>query len=342
MAPAIVAVPIFFLFRNVGLLDSIWALMIIYAAINLSLVTWIIRSYMLDIPKELEDAARTDGASDLRILWEIIIPAILPGIITASVIAMIFAINEFLFTLLIASTPNAYTMSVALANFTGGSETQVGDATANALTANKGASSIDILIGGQNDDTLTSDGGLDVLYGGEGNDTLIVTGSEFQRVAGGTGVDTLSLSGSSITLDLTTIADNRIVDVEVIDITGSGSNSLMLDFLEVVNISSSSNTLRVIGQADDSVAIDAEWTEQAISMIDGTNHRVFSQGTAILQVAELVKVTEAILVNSTLDKVDQNPGNGTVDTGTTGEITLRAAIMEANALSGDVAILVPL
>ncbi|MGX9855156.1 carbohydrate ABC transporter permease [Limimaricola variabilis] len=122
MAPAIVAIPIFFLFRNMGLLDSVWALMLIYAAVNLSIVVWIIRSYMLDIPKELEDAARTDGAGDLRILWEVIIPACLPGIITASVIAAIFAINEFLFTLLIASTKSAYTMSVALANFTGGSD----------------------------------------------------------------------------------------------------------------------------------------------------------------------------------------------------------------------------
>jgi multiple sugar transport system permease protein len=122
MAPAIVAVPIFFLFRSLGLLDTVWALMLIYAAVNLSLVTWIIRSYMLDIPKDLEDAARTNGASDLRILWEIVIPACLPGIITAAVIAAIFAINEFLFTLLIASTSNAYTMSVALANFTGGSD----------------------------------------------------------------------------------------------------------------------------------------------------------------------------------------------------------------------------
>lgn len=122
MAPAIVAVPIFFLFKTMGLLDTIWALMLVYAAINLSLVTWIIRSYMLDVPKELEDAARTDGAGDLTILWEIIIPACLPGIITAAVIATIFAINEFLFTLLIASTARAYTMSVALANFTGGSD----------------------------------------------------------------------------------------------------------------------------------------------------------------------------------------------------------------------------
>ena len=122
MAPAIVAIPIFFLFRNLGLLDTIYALMLVYAAINLSIVTWIIRSYMMDIPQELEDAARTDGASHMRILWEIIIPVVLPGIITAAVIAMIFAINEFLFTLLIASTPKAYTMSVALANFTGGSD----------------------------------------------------------------------------------------------------------------------------------------------------------------------------------------------------------------------------
>lgn len=122
MAPAIVAIPIFFLFKTLGLLDSVWALMLVYAAINLSLVTWIIRSYMLDIPKDLEDAARTNGAGDLRILWSICIPACLPGIITAAVIAAIFAINEFLFTLLIASTSNAYTMSVALANFTGGSD----------------------------------------------------------------------------------------------------------------------------------------------------------------------------------------------------------------------------
>jgi len=122
MAPAIVAIPIFFLFRNMGLLDTVWALMLVYAAINLSLVTWIIRSYMLDIPHEIEDAARTDGASDLRILVSIIVPMCLPGVITAAVIAVIFAVNEFLFTLLIASTKNAYTLSVALANFTGGSD----------------------------------------------------------------------------------------------------------------------------------------------------------------------------------------------------------------------------
>jgi multiple sugar transport system permease protein len=121
MAPAAVVVPMFFLFGNLKMLDTVWALMLIYAAMNLSIVVWIIRSYMIDIPHEVEDAARTDGASDLRILWEIIIPMCLPGIITAAVIAAIFAMNEFLFTLIIASK-NAYPLSVALANFSGGSD----------------------------------------------------------------------------------------------------------------------------------------------------------------------------------------------------------------------------
>ena len=121
MAPAAVVVPMFFLFGKLNLIDSVWALTLIYAAMNLSIVVWIIRSYMIDIHHEIEDAARTDGASDLRILWEIIIPMCLPGIITAAVIASIFAMNEYLFTLIIASK-NAYPLSVALANFSGGSD----------------------------------------------------------------------------------------------------------------------------------------------------------------------------------------------------------------------------
>ena len=121
MAPAVVAIPLFVLFAQFRMLDTVWALMMVYAALNLSIVVWIIRSYMIDIPHEIEDAARTDGASDLRILWSIITPMCLPGIITAAVIAAIFAMNEYLFTLIIA-TKNAYPLSVALANFSGGSD----------------------------------------------------------------------------------------------------------------------------------------------------------------------------------------------------------------------------
>lgn len=121
MAPAVVAIPLFVMFAQFRMLDTVWALMLVYAAINLSIVVWIIRSYMIDIPHEIEDAARTDGASDLRILWEIIIPMCLPGIITAAVIAAIFAMNEFFLTLIIGRK-EAFTLSIALANFSGGSD----------------------------------------------------------------------------------------------------------------------------------------------------------------------------------------------------------------------------
>lgn len=121
MAPAAVAIPIFVLFGKLQILDTVGALMLVYAAMNLSIVVWIIRSYMIDIPHEIEDAARTDGASDFRIMWSIIVPMCMPGIITAAVIAAIFAMNEYLFTLIIASE-KAYPLSVALANFSGGSD----------------------------------------------------------------------------------------------------------------------------------------------------------------------------------------------------------------------------
>lgn len=121
IVPAAVAIPIFVLIKNIGLIDTPWALLLIFAAMNLSIVTWIIRSYMMEIPSEIEDAAKTDGAGPVTILLALIIPLSLPGIITAATIAMIFAVNEFLFTLLIAYTENAQTMSVGLAMFTGGS-----------------------------------------------------------------------------------------------------------------------------------------------------------------------------------------------------------------------------
>ncbi|MGF1475485.1 MAG: carbohydrate ABC transporter permease [Geminicoccaceae bacterium] len=121
IVPAAVALPIFALFQTWTLLDTPWALLLVFAAMNLSIVTWIIRSYMMEIPQEIEDAAKTDGAGPLAILLLLIVPLSMPGIMTAATIAMIFAINEFLFTLLIAYTSQAQTMSVGLAMFTGGS-----------------------------------------------------------------------------------------------------------------------------------------------------------------------------------------------------------------------------
>jgi Ca2+-binding RTX toxin-like protein len=168
-------------------------------------------------------------------------------------------------------------------NFTGGVETQVGTSIANILSANQGPLVIDILVGGLGNDTLIGDGGADVLRGGEGDDILAIPDVDFsitRRLVGGSGTDTLRLDGTGLTLDLTTIPDNRIVDVEVIDISGSGNNSLTLNFQEVVNISSTSNTLFVLQDFDDTVNIGTGWTQEANQTIDSVVYKVFTQGSA--------------------------------------------------------------
>ncbi len=176
--------------------------------------------------------------------------------------------------------------------FTGGSETQTGTSTGETITANQGASATDILIGKQGADTVVSDGGLDVLYGGEGNDTLTVIDASFQRALGGTGLDTLKLSGSGINLDLTSIFDPILQDIEVLDISGSGENSLTLNRLEVLNLSSTSNTLLVRRSADDTVNQGDGWTQGTNETIDGATFEVFTQGAATLKV-ELPPVSNA-------------------------------------------------
>lgn len=120
--PAAVALPIYILFKDLHLLNNPLALVLIYAAINLSVVTWVIRSYMIEIPREIEEAARVDGVRSIGILIYVILPLSISGIVTASILALIFAVNEFLFTLLLSYTANAQTLSVGLAMFTGGSK----------------------------------------------------------------------------------------------------------------------------------------------------------------------------------------------------------------------------
>ena len=195
-------------------------------------------------------------------------------------------------------------------NFTGGAETQVGTSGANTLTAHQGAGAKDVLIGQQGADTLVSDGGADVLYGGEGSDTLAIVSTVFQRVSGGSGTDTLRLDGSGLTLNLTTLRDNRLLGIEQIDITGSGNNTLTLNLREVLNLSDKSNTLLVRRNVGDTVNRGSGWTQGANETIGPDTFAVFTQGRATLKVQALNMF--APVLNDKTFSIAENSANNTV------------------------------
>src|SRR5260221_8824628 len=90
-------VPLYLLARDLQLLDNIFALALIYTTINLPLGVWLLRSFLLEIPPELFEAARVDGAGFLTELPGIVIPLIRPGIAATSLICLIFSWNEFFY-----------------------------------------------------------------------------------------------------------------------------------------------------------------------------------------------------------------------------------------------------
>jgi multiple sugar transport system permease protein/sorbitol/mannitol transport system permease protein len=130
MFPPIVAViPVFILAGKLNMIDTYAVLIIPYAAFNLPMVIWILRSTIRQIPEEVEQAALVDGASRAGVLIRVILPLIMPGIATAAILSIVLAWNEFLFALSLTRSA-AKTGPVAVSVFTGQFGTQWGYLTA--------------------------------------------------------------------------------------------------------------------------------------------------------------------------------------------------------------------
>jgi multiple sugar transport system permease protein len=114
LPPIAVAIPLYVLFQQVGLLDSLAALIITYVAANLPIVVWLMRDYFASLPRELEESAAVDGASTYRIVRSIVLPISVPGLVATFLIVLIFAWNEFLIALVLTSA-NAQTMPLQVA-----------------------------------------------------------------------------------------------------------------------------------------------------------------------------------------------------------------------------------
>lgn len=104
MLPAVVVtIPIFIMYRNLGLHDTHLGLILLYTVFNLSLTVWLLKGFMDEIPREYEEAAMVDGYTRLQAFRKVVLPQAVTGIAATTVFALIFAWNEYAFALMLTS-----------------------------------------------------------------------------------------------------------------------------------------------------------------------------------------------------------------------------------------------
>jgi len=117
MMPAVAALlPIYLLAKHLGMLDNIWTMVILYTSMNLPLAVWMMRSFLLEVPREVLEAGEVDGAGLLTSIRKIILPIVSPGLAATALICFIFAWNEFFLAVNLTAT-NAGTAPIFLVGF---------------------------------------------------------------------------------------------------------------------------------------------------------------------------------------------------------------------------------
>jgi len=113
-------IALFLDFRRLNLLDSLIGLILLYITFALPVTIWMLRNFVAAVPRELEEAAAIDGAGPLQRFWKVLLPLVMPGLVTTSVFAFIFAWNEFVFATTFLGTDQAkYTLPVYVTYFFG-------------------------------------------------------------------------------------------------------------------------------------------------------------------------------------------------------------------------------
>ena len=145
-----------------------------------------------------------------------------------------------------------------------------------------GTSAAENFVGGGGNDILNGLGGADSFNAGSGNDTIQMANLRFRAVDGGSGSDTFALTGKNLNFDL--VAKHGLIhDIETINLTGTGNNNLILSANEVLNLSSTTNTLRILGNTGDEVlgiSSKSGWVQSA----DQGGFQHFQNGNAIVLV----------------------------------------------------------
>ena len=136
MFPGVVmAIPLYILMDELGLLNSIWGLSLAYASTAIPFCTWNLKGYFDTIPSELEEAARMDGASQWVIFTQIVLPLSKPALAVTGLFSFMTAWNEFILAATFLSDESAFTLPVLLQSYVGDFGTEWGKFAAGAIIA---------------------------------------------------------------------------------------------------------------------------------------------------------------------------------------------------------------
>jgi multiple sugar transport system permease protein len=103
LPPVVVTIPIFIMYRNLGLHDTHFGLILLYTVFNLSLTVWLLKGFLDEIPREYEEAAMVDGYTRLQSFRKVVLPQAVTGIAATTVFSLIFAWNEYAFALMLTT-----------------------------------------------------------------------------------------------------------------------------------------------------------------------------------------------------------------------------------------------
>ena len=119
-------VPIFYLLGSMGMVDSRFGLMLVYAATGIPFSVFILAAFFRGLPRDLEEAARLDGAGEFRIFARVMLPLVKPALATVAIFQFVQLWNDFFFPLILLRSTDKYTLPVGLTNFFGEYQTNWG------------------------------------------------------------------------------------------------------------------------------------------------------------------------------------------------------------------------
>ncbi len=114
LSPTVAVIPLVRMMQQLGLYNTYWALILLYTAFRIPFTTFLIRAYMLGLPRDLDEAAVMDGASESQIFWRVILPLCKPILVSCVILHVLFAWNEYLFAMIFTSGADVQTLPVGL------------------------------------------------------------------------------------------------------------------------------------------------------------------------------------------------------------------------------------